>query len=227
MRQRFTAPAGTSLRGIGLQTGFTLGIEIDNASGSWLYIPTLETWVPPYTLGWAQTFPYAIASCDIIAGNGPAGEIGTTQGDGITVYLTDQAVAASLGKIDVGAPFIQGFTPISIASALVTVLRSVGALSTILPAIPGKRYRLRTTELTLAPVNGNPAINYDSGVVYTLDTGVGSNNIVAGRLSLTHPIDTRAFDSGLDAPVNTPIRLQTAADFATQIISYVVTYETV
>lgn len=88
MRTRFSQAPGVSFRGIGLQTGPCRGIEIDNGSGAWLYIPTLEVYVPPYTVDWAAIFPYDVASLDVIAGNGPSGQKGTSKGDPVTVWLT-------------------------------------------------------------------------------------------------------------------------------------------
>lgn len=97
MRQRFTVAPGESLRGIGLPAGQMHGIEVDNPSGQWLSIPAIDAFVPPYTLGWAQPLPNGMASIDIIATSGPAGQISTTTGDPITVYLTSNLVGASAG----------------------------------------------------------------------------------------------------------------------------------
>lgn len=224
MRQRFTAEAGASLRAISLQTGPAYGIEIDNASGSWLYIPTLETWVSPYTLGWAQAFPYGVASVDIIAGNGPSGQIGTSQGDPITVYLSDQPVAASAGQIDPGAAFVQGFTPISTSSAQVVVPAVSGPIIqfAILPAVAGKRYRIWTATVTLGLGAGFPFINYDSGVLFFF-SGSGFSPIV-GRVNRDRPVDFRPYPQGLDFPSGSAIDFQASADFADAIIQRNLTY---
>ncbi len=106
MRVRFTAPPGISLRGIGLQSGEAHGIEVDNPSGSWLYIPSIESFVPPYTLGWSATLTVGAASVDIIAQAGPAGQVSTQTGDPVIVTLSTEPVASSPGSPDTGHAFV-------------------------------------------------------------------------------------------------------------------------
>jgi len=103
MRTRFTQAPGVSFRAISLPTGPMRGIEIDNPSGAWLYIPSLETFVPPYIVGWSYSFPYQVSAIDIIAGNGPAGQLGTAQGEAVVVYLTDEPTVTSEGSPTTGS----------------------------------------------------------------------------------------------------------------------------
>lgn len=97
MRQRWTAVPGASLRAITIPGGHIQGIAIDNPSGSWLFVSTLDTYIPPFMQGFGATLPYGASSIDIIAGNGPSGQLGTTAGDPIVVDLSDTPVAPSPG----------------------------------------------------------------------------------------------------------------------------------
>lgn len=225
MRQRFTAAPGTSFQAIGLQTGLTLGIAIDNASGSWLNIPTLETWIPPYTLGWSQTFPYAVASVDIIAGDGPSGQIGTTQGDTVVVYLTDTPVASSAGQIATGAAFLTGFTPTLIENDVMIVPVSTGGLvQPLLPSVSGKRYRIHTITVALSPFGGSPPINFDSSVFFTYARTLIGEVLAGGRVGPDQPSLQYAFPNGLDFPVGEGIDFTALTAFATNYISRTTTY---
>lgn len=152
MRARFFQAPGVSFRAISLPGSQARGVEIDNASGSWLYIPSLETFIAPYTVGWSYGFPYGVSALDIIAGTSPAGQVSTTQGDGVTVYLTDQETVSSSGAAgspDGGQPFVTGFTPQ--ISVVVGASGVVGG-STNVPiagGVTGKRIRLRTLGVSL------------------------------------------------------------------------------
>jgi hypothetical protein len=145
MRTRFTQPPGVSFLAIGLQTGFARGLEVDNPSGSWLYIPQVETSIPPYTLGWAFRFAYDVSSFDIIAGQSPAGQVSTVQGDPVIVYLTDLADAPTADKIGASPPgFIEQFTPILAATTHCAPTPTTPGSQVLLAAIPGKRFRILT-----------------------------------------------------------------------------------
>lgn len=227
MRQRFVAAPGVSLRAISLPGGRAYGIEIDNPSGSWLYLPTLETWVPPYTVGWSSAFAYGVASVDVIAGNGPAGQVGTTQGDAITVYLSDQPVGTSPGEIATGAAFVEGFTPQVLFADISAVVRySTGFSSTLIAPTIGKRVRIRTFTLSLFPFSGNPPLNYDSGVRYNISSSnISSPIFITGRVCPSSPVDTRIYPSGLDFPQSEGVNLAAAADYHTTNIGIIATYE--
>jgi len=210
MRTRFTAAPGVSLPAIGLQTGYTHGIEIDNPSGSWLYVPSLETFCPPYTLGWSYTFPLAVSSVDIIAGDGPSGQVGTIQGDPIIVYLTSYAVATSPGSPDPGAAFLVGFTPAIIVESLIVAAFSVPTQTNVgfLPAVAGKRYRFRYIEFSLdePPTMPNPVIltPIEGACLVRLSENLGGN-IASALVTTITPTVTLSFPQGRDAAVGRAI----------------------
>lgn len=102
MRTRFERAPGVSFQAISLQTGYLRGVEIDNPSGSWLYIPSNETFIPPYTIGWTFGWPYDVAAFNIIAQNGPSGQLSTSAGDNVVVYLTDIELPTVAGTAYIG-----------------------------------------------------------------------------------------------------------------------------
>ena len=226
MRQRFVAAPGVSLRGIGLQTGRTAGIEIDNPSGSWLYIPTLETWVPPYTLGWSQAFPYGVASCDVVAGNGPSGQVGTNQGDGITVYLTDEQVASSPGEIATGAGFIEGFTPVLSASIGVQVPQSSGVQGTIV-ASPGANKRIRLLSWDATNANTDPFSVQTSDSPLTFALGDFTAVRMTWRLTVEKGSDGRTYPNGIDLDKGSSLDYIVQSNWADGFAEITVTYQVI
>lgn len=231
MRQRFTAPAGSSLHGIGLQTGYALGIEIDNPSGSWLYIPTLETFIPPYTVGWSQAFPYAVASCDIIAGNGPSGQVGTAQGDGITVYLSSTPVASSSGREGAAATtFIQNFTP-SLQADSGFVKLSLGGNQIIHSIVPpaGQRVRILLWSFAYAitpiPPDDTWLSQFDCPVLAELSAATLIGRIVLNRNRLS---DTLVWSgAGYDGDVGQTITITATASWRTVQVLSALSYQLV
>lgn len=235
MRTRFEQAPGVSFRAIGLQTGLAYGVEIDNRSGSWLYIPSLETYVQPYTVGWSTSFPYGVAALDIIAGqNGPAGQISTTQGESVIVYLTDEkGIGGSLGtphlaaSPDPGAPFITQFTPNLLAPRSHAVTLGSTDLATLVAGVPGKRIRILTIDAILAmfPAAGGNFM-FHSGINFVLQSDGLPQVTLMGRITRDVPVYYR---SGLnvDLPIDQGLEYEASTDFADSYISLRVVYQVI
>lgn len=146
MRTRFERAPGVSFISIGIQPGFCRGVEIDNPSGSWLYIPSLETFIEPYTSGWSFGFPYEVAGIDILVPlTGPAGQVSTVQGDNVVVYLTDQQIPNAAGSPTSDHTFIETMQSAQLGfSTAIVFCRTIGALAntTIIVGVPNKRIRI-------------------------------------------------------------------------------------
>jgi hypothetical protein len=240
MRTRFFQLPGDSFISIGLQTGNARAIEIDNASGSWLLIPSMETYIPPYTIGWSMDFPYAVTSLDIIAGqNGPAGQISTNQGSGVTVYLTDGTVGSSPGSPDPNAPrgsagvdttggsvpFISGFTGILSVESQVSVTANGLLIATLISPLPTERIRLLTLAVTLDWLQGPPLTLSHSPVIWGADENLfGSAFRLTGKVTPEAPVDARIFPSGVDLDVGRDMRVLAVSHFATSYVSFNATY---
>lgn len=231
MRTRFFQAPGVSFRAISLPGSQARGVEIDNASGSWLYIPSLETFIPPFTVGWSYGFPYGVSALDIIAGASPAGQVSTTQGDGVTVYLTDQETPQSSGAAgspDTGAPFITGFTPqVSVAVGATGVPGGTSGIA-IAGAVAGKRIRLLTLTVALGStgsmVSRRPEWN---GCKWQItDTGVGTMEI-AGFVNGLQPSDVRAFSdpAGVTGAVGEGLEMEVTPDFVNTTLLVNMQYE--
>lgn len=237
MRTRFFQLPGVSFVAIGLQTSQARGIEVDNSSGSWLYIPSLETFVPPFTIGWSYDFPYAVSGVDIHAAiESPAGQISTLQGDGVTVYLTDGAVGTSGGVDDVagraragaasspgtGVPFIEGFTPVLGAEQGNTATLAFVDNLAFVAAIPGKRFRI----LTGSAMYIHGVTNGVSPVHVSLHDGSDSVQVDL-RVTPDHPTDTQLYPLGLDFPVSQSIVYSLWSLFAFEEINVNMTYQVI
>ena len=234
MRTRFTQAPGVSFRAIGLSTGIMRGLEIDNPSGSWLYIPSLETFVKPYIVGWSYSFPYDVAAIDIVAGNGPAGQPGTAEGDPVVVYLTDEQVATSEGSPSLGDTFRPITTPVQNTFDTTTALQNpVGNTITLITAADalGKMVRVYSFRLwydiSLSVVGGVNR-NLDTPVLWRLRatpvTG-GLDDFLAGMITREHPVDlVELATQPRDLP-GTPgqgigVKLTVRATWASTLIGY-------
>lgn len=232
---RFFQLPGVSFPAISMPGSFIRGIEIDNSSGSWLFIPSLETYVPPFTIGWAFALPYGASSVDIVAGlNGPAGQISTTQGSGVTVYLNDADISASSGSADpsapttsapvTGVPFIEGFTPVISAGISAAVEYGFGLSTVLVAAVPLKRIRLLTLTAVLGGFPASPALIFDSGVTWEVKDGSSVVDLL-GHLLLDSPVDHRVFPLGLDVPVGQGLQVIASSDFADSFMTLRITYQ--
>lgn len=208
MRTRFQQNAGVSFRAISLQTGPMRGIEIDNPSGSWLLIPSFETAIPPYTIGWSMSFPIDVAAIDIIAGNGPSGQKGTSFGDPVVVYLHDLPdVFNSPGSQSPGAPFVTNLDnpeQIIFATFPITISAIAPVTVNVLPAV-GATQRARLFAYGLGPDQSPGFINrIDTFAVLQMQFGVSplapppamvSPNQLVDRVVLSPPITGGLGDS--------------------------------
>ena len=213
MRTRFTANPGQSLSAIGLVTGFARGLEVDNPSGSWLYIPQVETSIPPYTLGWAFGFAYDVSSFDIIAqALGPAGQVSTTAGDPIVVYVTDYRIPDAVGSSPPG--FIQQFTPVLNAFLFnLTVSVITGAGGTLIAGVVGKRIRLLSIDLFInRSSNAGGACNDDTITCIMQDSSNASNVSLLAAGGRNGGKDNREWPNGIDITTgaNLTYAMQTA-----------------
>lgn len=236
MRTRFFQLPGVPFVSIGLQTGLTKGIEIDNSSGSWLYIPSLETFIPPYIIGWSYDFPYGVSSIEIVPQDGPAGQVSTIQGTGVTVYLSDASVGLSSGSPDLaaigaagspdpGASYIQGFTPQLNAITQVDST-AAGATVAFISAVTGKRVRLRTLGVSFIPFS--PIIgtqDSSSPCQVRLVTTPVTSYPLAFLLTVEHPTDFRAWDNGMDFPIDQGVNVLARGIYANNTCLFVATYE--
>lgn len=236
MRTRFFQLPGVSFVSIGLQTGLTKGIEVDNSSGSWLYIPSLETFVPPYIIGWSYDFPYGVSSIEIVPQDGPAGQVSTKQGTGVTVYLSDASVGLSSGSPDLaaigaaGSPdpgqrYIEGFTP-QLNAALQLNSKTVPVDTAFIAAVTGKRIRLRTLLAHFLPpsfVLG--PIGSDSPMLVGINTTPAVSFPLNILLNSDHPSDFQTWDSGFDWPIDQGITVSAQGIWANNTLAITATYE--
>jgi hypothetical protein len=154
MKLEFTAAPGVGLASKSLPNGTPIkGITIDNPSGSWLYIVSERQFVPPYTIGWSMPCSYEQSSVTVNAGQSPAGQVSTTQGDPWTLILDSEPVNA-----DTGGPtkaFIDQFTPTLYAAVGPQVIqKSVVNFNVLdIAAIPGKRIRVLGWSAIVGPDN--------------------------------------------------------------------------
>lgn len=100
MRTQFINAPGVSFVDIGLPAGQARGIIIDNPSGSWLRLYPTFDYIPPYTLQWSRAFDGGVSSLRVMVENGPAGQLSSTEGDDVTVYLDSHPVSTSAGVTD-------------------------------------------------------------------------------------------------------------------------------
>jgi hypothetical protein len=202
------------------------GMLVDNPSGSWLQIFPSRDFVPPYVLGYARSFPSGHASIDIRFTNGPAGQVSTLQGEAPTVIIDSNPVGVSEGSPS-GAPFVQDFTPV-LSSFRVVATTTVATTTTLLAAIANKRFRLLTFALA-ANTGAFPFISHgQSRVKWRLLAGTNSSTdgILSGSLGPNDEL-SREFVSGLDVPINTPINLYHAADFASRTLTVTLSYQVI
>lgn len=226
VRTRFTQAPGISFIAIATQVGPTRGIEIDNPSGSWLYIPSLETFIPPYTTGWAFGFPYDVASLDVLSKDrqptGPAAQISTLQGDPVTIYLTDLQLDRKVGVAAAGSPssdqnFITAFTPILSAQIFgaATVSGAGSSLPTIIiPAIANKRIRLYSWGVTRGQTGiAGSGILVGGEFVASLEDSAGSQKDTIS-LDWYETKDVRLYTQGLDFPVSLGVSMEVFPSWA-------------
>lgn len=73
------------------------GARIDNPSGSWLYIPEITDYVPPYTFGWQRNITNGILKFSVIFRDGPAGQLSTLAGNAPELDIYDVQIPDAEG----------------------------------------------------------------------------------------------------------------------------------
>jgi hypothetical protein len=199
--RRATA-VGQPLLGLTVRGGALIrGLIINNPSGQWLRVYPDGKYIAPYTLNWALSWEIGHTTLDIKSGEAPAGQINTQQGDPFSATLYEEQVGSSPGSQD--PSFIEQFTPVLVASSLLFVPYTTGAVSQpLFPAVANKRYRVLTTSASLGAGQSIPAgtiDNYDSGALYTIRDTTGSTIYAQGRVNPHHPVDARTYPSGFDS----------------------------
>lgn len=235
MRTRFFANPGVDLLGIGLVTGYSTGIEIDNQSGSWLYIPTLEAFVPPFTIGWSLSFPYAVASVDVLAQDGPAGQLSTSEGTGVTVYLSDANVGASAGVPDLssrgaaaspdyGSAFIdQSVEPQAVVTQATQCIES--AATVIVPVAAVANRRVRIYEISFGYAEDFGTDQPMDGTVKAFPNGTGIGPIFCvGIINPSHPIERITFDPPHNLDVGEGLQIDFYASWVDTYVDSTVRY---
>jgi len=105
MNDTVVIQVGASKQSWNLRGGYQIAsILIDNPTGCWLFIPQDNTYVRPFTLGFAHTFSPTVARVDVLfAAIGPDTTESVIIGDPFTAMIADTPVGNSEG---------QHFTPI-------------------------------------------------------------------------------------------------------------------
>jgi hypothetical protein len=220
MQKQFTAAAGTSLVSISLPNGTPIrGIQIDNPSGSWLYVSSEQQYCPPYTIGWAVMLSYSNSSVNVTAGNGPSGQVGTIQGDPYTVYLDSEAVAPSTGQ---PYQFTSEFSQNTLtASAATFVGSNLGINATVIPAVANKRIRVVSVNVSCRELRSSDAIcsvllsDFPVTAIY-LGVAIGGP---AGRT-----FSQVYTDGSMDFPVGAGMQMTASLNFASIELVYVIRY---
>lgn len=209
MRDLRVIPVGTNLRSWVLPGGAQItAVTIDNKSGSWLLIPQDNTYIAPYTLGFAHNFSPSLLRIDILFVDGPAGQVSTLAGDPPLASIYDAPLAESAGVASQGAGFIVGFTPVQHFLALITILSiGVGVTGTLIAGIPNKRTRLLSIGITTLIYGSAGATHYD---VYAnshwILTEVSSGDIVESALIGRDNMNYQSlYPEGLDIAVGSDL----------------------
>lgn len=225
----FNAVAGVDLLSKALPNGGMIrGIQIDNPTGSWLYIVSERAYCPPYTVGWAMPLTYGQSAITITAGNGPSGQIGTDVGDPWTLYLFDEEVESSAG---VPYQFVQNYSPTLLAGQTFTIPTGSALINqNLVSAVVGRQLRIISAAMSYNDF-GNFITPQDSSVVCALfsrTTGGISGGMTIGHLNIgpTHPDDVRIFDPSLRLPIDQGFHIAFAqAAFAATDVIIRVQYE--
>lgn len=181
MHEVRTFAPGVSATSVALSNAAGIrGIQVDNPSGSWLYVVSEQVYIPPYTIGWGLPLSYSQTSITINAVNGPAGQISTSAGDPWTLTLFDEEVDQSAGA---QYQFTTGF-----ASTIALVGFSLNLLSSntytqtnvqLIAPVAGKRIRLHSLffDRTVNSAGWRPPVTFifssDLGsIIFPLNSGL-------------------------------------------------------
>lgn len=202
MNQQFTIAAGSSANSIALPGGNPINsIQIDNASGSWLYIVSEKTYCPPYTNGFVLVLSYSQASITILSQAGPSGQQSTSVGDPWTVIIdTDDTVTPSQGYPYVNKSGQPEWTSFAESFNNATTR---GSLTSIVPSATQRVRVLSIQMLGAAPVSSSNAnirnlheININ--LFYQPSTIITVGLLWVGQ---NKPVDMLVYNPPLDLPV--------------------------
>ena len=216
------SPVGTDLKSLVLGYQQIRGVIVDNPSGSWLYMPEITGYCPPYTKAWSIDVNPTVASISFLFRDGPAGQVSTLQGDPIQVTLFDTPVGNSPG-IASGGGFIEAFTPVLLAETQLTT--SIGGTTGVmLAAVTNKRYRVLTATLVYTEDTLTPRDSGQSVVLFASPASIVTN--IRLRLAgMEHYVDDRVFPLGLDLPKSGGINYAEQCDWANADVTFTITYQ--
>lgn len=207
MRETVTVAAGTSLNSRPLTNGAMIqSLEIDNASGGWLYVVSEKTFVPPYTQGYAINLSVAVAAATITTGAGPSGQFGTSQGDPWTVVLSNDKTVPSNGEPYVGRISQPEWTVYN--GVIPTMTFGAGSFQSFATNFLGGSKTLRYRTLSLVASSGTNL--FITNVILTLKSmtyvgpgGVGSIpaiNLISEQMGPNRQIMTPYLNPPVDSP---------------------------
>lgn len=182
MKELFQFAPGSNAQSVSLSNAAPIrGIQIDNPTGGWLYVVSEKVYVPPYTIGWSLPLSYDQTSVNVNYGNGPAGQVGTNQGDNWTIILFNEEVDQSAGA---QYQFTSGFaSTIALTGNQYDLIASNSysiSNQIIIPAIAGTRIRLHSLFISriVRSAGWRPPLSF-------IFTSSGTNNILPLGSSIT------------------------------------------
>lgn len=216
MQDTRTLIIGTDMMGWNLHGSYQIaGVTIDNKCGSWLWIPQDNTFIPPFTLGFAHNFSPTISHIDIRFMQGPSGQVSTTLGDQPVATIYDRSLSESVGSSQQSSVFIPtqqssafGF----IADYLVTV--TAGGGGTLVPGIAGRRIRVLSLGLCYEMPNLDPLGRVRTTLWQDSPVSLLINGYVATPPAIGSLVGTALFISGHARPSDSIVLGDTLAGAA-------------
>lgn len=179
------------------------GIQINNPSGSWLRVETVEQYVPPYTNGWQYPLIPMQANATVRFVDSPSGSKSVLQGSPPQVTLFDEQLPPSEG-------FTAGSLALTSGAAQDYLVRRVafsqyaepgGGLSSIIIPATGLGTRIVLLRLTCgAGIQQDVLGKHDTirsviNVIWVYNNGI-DNTIAVQALSPETPADSREYLPG-------------------------------
>jgi hypothetical protein len=192
----YRSPVGTNLDGITGIGWHIAGIQIDNPSGSWLFVTAIDQYVPPYRVGWKYPVSPQASSLSVRFVDSPSGSVSELVGDPITVTVYDVPIPTDHGNTS-GAGGRVSIEPANLIRRVNFVAIEAGSAPISLnAALVG--FRIVPVRFTVfALLGGVPLDPLDAGV-YAIRTplfvqwqgGTGAQILVNQGLSPAKPSDT-------------------------------------
>lgn len=196
------------------QPGFQIaGLRIDNPSGSWLHVETLNRYVPPYTLEYRADFIPSTTSLTIRFTDSPTGTPSELVGEPIVVQAFDTPQGFSQGYPSGGAHAQAPGVPkalISVATPAVPPAELGSVLTTLV--LGSQSFKIVPLKLYLAPrtFESGPGLSYQElrAMVVTEIRDLAGINFLAPALSISpeSPFAALDFPPGLVLPTGEPLR---------------------